>query len=156
MIWNGGLYHSIGKGAALKIFRKKVYLSNLGNLGVPVSVVLKQTIKFLLHCYNQGDKETMTEARQYMSRSIIARSIGGAPKLQKLAPTTASYKENILRAHLQTAIWLSATRSTPPTVDYGEYGWIEEDHSYVPVPVPSDTQVIPYDLQRIIICVKNC
>jgi len=72
-----------------------------------------------------------------------------------LPPTESSLKENILRAHYQTAIWKSCTAQDPPTEDPQEFGWyFSSSGLLLPKMLHDDSVVAPSELLNMIRC--NC
>jgi len=94
----------------------------------------------------------MTEARQKSWSSKVSRTIGGAPKLQTLPPTTEAFTENVRRAHLQVAIWRHAGEANPPPLDPVHFGWQRDGSSLKPVTLPEGVPTAPDDLLKVIKC----
>lgn len=76
------------------------------------------------------------------------------PDLKSLPPTTEAFELNVRRAHIQTAIWMSACEPEPPKFDPTLYGWKREDasKSLVPVLLPSTTALAPQEVLEMIHC----
>ena len=75
------------------------------------------------------------------------------PSLCSLPPTTAAFKENVKRAHLQAAIWIKATED-PPNVDPTKYGWDKNEEFKVLLPstLPSSEKVAPEEVMKVLCC----
>ena len=87
------------------------------------------------------------ECRVKMWRSKTGKSGASSVKLCSIPPTTDAFTENVLRCHLQVAIWKAALLEAPPDIDSTKYGW-ELDHLGILVPrtVPSSTLSAPPDV----------
>ena len=148
-------YHGIGKGCALKVLRSHQYsLSCLGEPTSHLDDVLRQATPFILACYGQSGCHSITEARQKVWTSKVARSTASAPKLCSLPPTNEAFKQNVARAHLQLAVWRYALQPNPPELDPTTHGWTLEGKSLVPTTVPDDVPLAPSDVLKLIKC--NC
>ena len=79
----------------------------------------------MLACYGQS-YHSMTGAWEKVWTSRVGQSIAGAPKLTTLPPTNEVLGENVVRAHLQVAIWRHALESDPLSLHPTSYGWEEK------------------------------
>ncbi len=148
-------YFGIGKGIALKVLRSgKHSISYLGNTDVQLLDVTTQAQEFILACYNQSGSTSMTEARQKVWSNKVGGKKAGAPKLCSLPPTNEACMQNILRAHLQVAIWRHSLEPNPPDLDPTLYGWSREENSMSlsPNTVSEGTPLAPTDLLKLIRC----
>ena len=135
----------IGKAKALKVLKTgKFKLNLLGVIDSSVSDVEHQALQFMLACYGQSNCRTLTEARQKMWTPKVGRSKAAAPSLCSLPPTTESFSQNIVRAHLQLAIWLNALELDPPKLDPTPYGWSKDggSNSLSPTTVANGVELI--------------
>ena len=117
------MLYGIAKGKMLSAVKDKCHsLAFLGHLASDFDEVMKQATAFITSCYSVKDVNNMTEARlKLWNRRAMKNTAKKAPPLCSLPPTTAAFKENVKRAHLQAAIWISAT-GDPPNVVPTEYG----------------------------------
>ena len=96
----------------------------------------------------------MTDTRIAVWKQKMCRGVLDPPKLCSLPPTSAAFMENVLRAHLQVAIWYSATLGDPPSLNPLDYGWSQKHPAsdlLVPTLVPPGTVLA---LVKVIKC--NC
>ncbi len=77
-----------------------------------------------------------------------------APELKTLPPTTEAFEQNVLRAHIQTAIWKSTNEPDPPQLNPTEYGWTRDEakKSLNPVMVPSEVKMAPPEVLELVRC----
>ena len=123
-------YHGIGKGVALKVLRSETLsLSKVGDMTLSVEEALEQSTSFMLSYYGHPECSSLTDARQKIWSRKVSRSIGAAPKLQRLPHTNEAFTENVARAHLQVPIWKQALELNPPNVVLG--------HTVALVPLPA-------------------
>ena len=137
-------YHGIRKGVALKVLRSETLsLSKVGGM-----------TSFMLSCYDHPECSSLTNARQKIWSRKVSRSIGAAPKLQSLPPTNEAFTENVVRAHLQVAIWKQALELNPPNVDHLTHEWTRHDGStsLTPTTVPDNVPLAPDDILKMIKC----
>ena len=139
----------IGKATGLKVLKSgKHELNMLGNIGNNIesfSGVLDQAASFMLACYSQSKCASLTEARQKAWTEKVGRKKASAPAIASLPPTDESFKQNVLRAHLQVATWLHALDMHPPTLQPTNYGWRKDENSNIltPTTVSSEVAVVP-------------
>jgi hypothetical protein len=77
-----------------------------------------------------------------------------APELRSPPPSTVAFKENVMWAHIQTAICKSALESEPSALDPAAYGW-ESDKGVrwmFPVTLPPNVSVTPPEVLDMIKC----
>ena len=96
----------------------------------------------------------MSDVRYHVWSVKVGKKTTASPKLQVLPPTTESFMENVKRAHLQLAIWLSADTTNPPSLNPAEYGWIRDEPSkcLLPVLLPPGKAAAPDELLKMIRC----
>ena len=58
-----------------------------------------------------------------------------APKLKSLPATIEVLRENIKRAHLQSAVWRSSDAVDPPSMDPYDHGWYKDEEARCMLPV---------------------
>jgi hypothetical protein len=116
--------------------------------------MLQEATVFILACYSQTGKKTLTEARTDVWKTKMRKSALEPPKLCSLPPTSAAFRENALRAHYQVAVWRNALQTHPPLLDPTHHGWshIEGSTRITPTIVPLDTPLAPEDLLKVIKC----
>lgn len=145
--------YNIGKGKALKALKTRKYpLDSLGNISSSIDRVLKQATQFMLACYSHPECSSLTEARQKIWSTKVASQIASAPKLQSLPPTNEAFLQNVLRAHLQVAIWRKSADRHPPNLNPEDYGFVREGNSLRPMTVASDVALVPEDLLKVVKC----
>ena len=57
------------------------------------------------------------------------KNITEASPQKSIPPTSEAFRENVLRAHVQIAVWKSALHPDPPSFDPTEYGWSSDEPS---------------------------
>ena len=80
------------------------------------------------------------------------KNITAAPELKTVPPTTEAFRENVLRAHIQIAIWKSAHDPDPPSLDPTEYGWVRDEatKTLTPRTLPLDVALAPSNILELI------
>lgn len=119
--------------------------------------VITEATMFCAACYGVRGPSVanMSEVRyQVWTSKMRKRNITSAPKLHTLPPTSESFAENVKRAHLQAAVWLSADSGDPPVIDPTELGWTRDEPSrcLVPVSLPPNRPTAPDELLKMICC----
>ena len=148
----------IGKATGLKVLRSGKYdlnmLGNISNNISPFSRVLDQATRFMLACYGQSTCGSLTEARQKTWTEKVGKKKACAPAIASLPPTDESFKQNVMRAHLQVATWLHALHMHPPPLKPTDYGWTKEEFSdaLTPTTVESDIALVPQEILKLIRC----
>ena len=135
-------FRGIGKLKALKVLRS----------GVEFSLALDQSKCFMLSCYGQSQCLSLTEARTATWTEKVGKRKYSAPELASLPPTDESFKQNMLRAHLQTAIWLNAFHLNPPSLQPTDYGWTKQENGLIPTTIGQDIEMAPRELLQLIKC----
>lgn len=113
---------------------------------------IHQSTRFLLSCYGFPNCKTLSEAREKSWTRKISRSTASAPKLESLPPTTETFRENAMRAHLQVSWWKSATLAALPDHDACQFGWTLEDGQYRPTQMQPRLATMPPELMKIMKC----
>ena len=77
-----------------------------------------------------------------------------APSLASLPPTKESYVLNVKRGHYQCALWKYALCIDPPSVAVTDFEYLrnEEEMILEPVMLPSDVDVIPQTIRKMLSC----
>ena len=77
-----------------------------------------------------------------------------ASRLKTVPPTSEAFKENVLRAHFQVAVWKSAPEPDPPSLDPKEYGWVRDEvtKTLTPRTLPSDVALAPPQVLELLRC----
>ena len=149
-------FYGIGKGKALKVLKSGNYkLSLIGDTGLPMAQygkLIEEASRFLLACYNLLEAPNLTAARKLAWRAKIAKRISEPPKLCTLPPTSESFEQNALRAHLQVATWKEALDPNPTLLDPKLHGWSCLDTMLSPTMVRDDTFLTPPELLAVIKC----
>ena len=127
--------YGIGKTTAINTLRTGKYpLDALGNISSSVEEVMSQATAFMLYCYGHPECSSLTEARQKIWSAKVASNVASAPKLKSLPPTNESFLQNVLRAHLQVAVWRNCADRNPPDLDPEYHGFVKDGDSLKPVP----------------------
>ena len=145
----------IGKVTGLKVLKTGIYRLNLlGDTESSISDVEEQAVQFMLACYGQSTCRSLTEARQKMWTVKVGRSKAAMPALCYLPPTSESFRQNILRAHLQMKIWLNSLESQPPDLDPTSYGWSKDKGTKAlsPTTVAVGVNLVPEEILKLIKC----
>ncbi len=150
--------HHIGKATALKVLKTGNYpLSQIGDDKADINSFIAQATHFVCAAYGKTVESctSMTDCRVKLWRLKTARNGATSVKLCSLPPTSDAFRENVLRCHMQVAIWKSALEESPPKMDPIKYGW-ELDHQGIllPRPLPADATFAPADILQLIRC--NC
>ena len=84
-------------------------------------------------------------ALNYGKKKMGKKNITAAPALKTIPPTTEAFRENVLRAHVQTAVWKSAPLPDPPSFEPTDYGWSREESTktLIPKTLPPDVALAP-------------
>ena len=129
-------------------------LSKVGDITIPVQDSLGQSTSSIVSCYGHPESASLTDARQKIWSLRVSRSIGAAPKLQILPPTNEAFVENVVRAHLQEAIWKQAQQRNPPNIDPLMHGGTQREGStsLTPTTVANDVTIASDELLKMIKC----
>ena len=129
-------------------------LTYVGDISRVLSEVTAQATPLILACYGQAKFTSLTGPRQQMWANKVDLGMAGAPKLTSLPPTNEAFNENVVRTHLQVAVWRNALQPDPPAIDPTAFGWSlqEGSNTLIPTPLPSDTLQAPNDLQKLLRC----
>ena len=151
--------HGIGKGTALKVLRAGHTLKLLGQEDASITSVFTEANSFLAACYGYPQEANMNELRFAIWSSKMANSkLNSAPQLKILPPTNVVFEQQMLRAHLQAAIWMASLKSSPPGFDPLAYGWSKDEHHgrLVPVGIPRNTAAAPKEIMKMITMRCSC
>ena len=142
----------IGKKKALNALKKGKLLSLLGDISVTFDAIVEECCIFIGTCYGVEKYSTMTMARYMLWNKKIANK--SAPQLKSLPPTIDVLKENIKRAHYQTAIWKHSDKLDPPPLDPSNFGWYKDEDTrcLLPVMLPPGVKVAPQEVLKLIRC----
>ena len=116
--------------------------------------VIAEATSFIAECYDSKKLNTLSEVWLDVWSSKMPKShITSASNLKVLPPTSAAFEPNVLRDHIQTAIWKSGNQSGPPDLE-PTYGWTREEASKSPVPVtiPPNLALAPSEVLLMIHC----
>jgi len=82
------------------------------------------------------------------------KNITAAPPLKSIPPTREAFRENVLRAHVQVAVWRSAPQPDPPSFDPTDYGWSRDEttKTLTPKTLPPDVAIAPPDILELLRC----
>ena len=75
-------------------------------MAASVTQLTKEAKAFIAPCYGMKNFSSMTGCRQRVWAQKTGKAT--APRLCSLPPTTESFHENVLRAHLQVENWPAA------------------------------------------------
>ena len=138
------------------VFFNPEILSPIGDVTAEMNNVLEAGSQFMLACYGKAYFTTcssVTEARVKVWRKKIAV---GPVKLCELPPTNEAAAENIKRAHLQVAHWMTALSGVPPSLNPLHYGFeaqqTEKGPIFTPLPVPHGIKDAPDIVRELIHC----
>ena len=113
---------------------------------------------FILHCYGQHRKSTLTEASKRGWKDLVVRASfkdkQRSPGLKCLLLTEEASYENVKRAYLQMSIWLVACELCPLGLQSKEYGWLKDPvcNELIPTIVSSGVELIPEHILKISRC----
>ena len=148
--------YGLGKATVLKKLSEEDHdLSLIGDSTLqPESygIMVQQATRFILSCYGQSQAQSLTDARKKSWRKKMAKCIADTPKLCRLPPTTEAALENILRAHLQTAVWKGALEADPPKLDPLKHGWTLVGEVMTPKLIADGVPLTPPKLLALIKC----
>ena len=129
-------------------------LTALGSIEASTSDVVAQGTRFISACYAQEASE-MTKCRQKVwQKRTGVNTIVSASELKSLPPTSDSFHYHMLRAHIQTIIWLSIMELHPPHLDPFLYGWeIDPSGTFLIPKISTDgVSMAPDDILKLIKC----
>ena len=106
-----------------KLKSSTISLQSLGNLN-ETHQAIQQGLCFTCLLYGSS-QETDPGALRFKewTHALMSNTSTSAPMLARLPAPKPAAVQNILRAHLQVAVWLSACPESPPSVDVEMYGW---------------------------------
>ena len=97
----------------------------------------------------------MSEVRREVWSRRMGRKTGTkVPELRSPPPSSAAFKENVMRAHIQTAISKSALESESSALDPAEYGWERDERvrCMFLLTLPPNVSVAPSEVLEMIKC----
>lgn len=151
-------FYNIGKQTVINVLKSGTSpLSELSNPNSSTDAVLEQASKFMMSCYVRDGGSNFTDmktARHFLWAKKLGKCTTAIPQLCSLPPTMESLQENVKRAQLQLAIWLSALLDSPPALDPAQYGWCKEEgcKAWQPVTVAEGVRLAPEELLKLIKC----
>ena len=121
-------YFGVGKGTVIKILKQLRHdLSVIGNINAPIEDIIHQANAFISACYRVNDSNNMTSTRLivWTKKNGKNQSSTSTINLTALLPTSEVYRENALRAHLQTITW-RGVNNDPKGLNPENFGWKKE------------------------------
>ena len=146
-------YFGIGKGKVIKVLREGCELTQIGQMDASIDDVVLQATRFISSCYGIKDTENMTETRIKVWAKKHGQKKLRSLNLASLPPTTASFIENIKRAHFQAIMWKNVD-NYPQFIDPEHFGWEkkEESKSLSPRYFQNSTKPAPDYILNLIRC----
>ena len=138
--------HTYGKSTVFKKLKEGHTFQHLGDLSAPLDDALAEATVFITSCYGTKERNDLSQARvDLWSKKMGKKNITAAPPLKSIPPTSEAFRENVLRAHVQIAVWKSALDPDPPSFDPTEYGWSRDETSKTLTPrtLPADVPLAP-------------
>ena len=152
-----GQCYDIGKSTAINLLLVGNKLDKFGDIEAETEELIAKATNFIGTYY--GSKKTgiqnMSDVRQDIcSIKTAEKKSTSAPGTRILRPTTEAFQQNVLRAHVQTAIWKAAWRSEPPALDPTSYGWEHDKPSKTLTPkmLPTSCALSPPEVLEMIRC----
>lgn len=145
----------IGKSTAIKTLKSGLTLRKLGCQEELIADIIAEATKFVASCYGFPRETDMTTLRyKVWTAKMGNHKLNTAPELRVLPPTSETFKEHVLRSHLQAAIWRSYIDANPPQMDPTHYGWTPDvnTQTLVPVAMPPAVSPAPVDVLKMIKC----
>ena len=96
---------------AAKIHQKNKHISLVTDALRTILSCVKHLVHYCNICFLM-DCPKITPITQ-MSKKMGTKHITAAPELKTVPPTSETFKENVLRAHFQVAVWKSAPEPDP-------------------------------------------
>ena len=125
------------KGTAVKALEADHSLRKFGEVDVCIEVVAEATA-FIVACCGSKKRNSVPDVRKDVCATKMGKpKVTTTPNLKVLPPATEAFEQNVRRAHIQTAIWKSAVKSEPPTLDPTKYGWARDEASRSLIPIVS-------------------
>ena len=147
--------HGIGKGTVINKLKQGHTFQYLGDLNSSFDDVMVEAVKFISACYGSKERDDMSQIRvDLWSKRMGKKNITAAPPLKSIPPTMEAFKENVLRAHVQVAVWKSATQPDPLSFDPTEYGWSRDESTktLTPKTLPQDVALAPPEVLELLRC----
>jgi len=108
-----------------------------------------EATKFIGACYGSKETDDLSQIRvDLWSKKMGKKNITADPPLKSIPPTREAFRENVLRAHVQVAVWRSAPQSEPPSFDPTDYGWSRDEttKTLTPKTLPPDVAIAPPEI----------
>jgi len=147
--------HGIGKGTAINKLKEGYTFGRLGDLDSSADEALIEATRFIGACYGSKSKDDLSEIRiEIWSKKMGKNDITTAPELKTVPPTSEAFRENVLRAHIQTAVWKSALEPDPPFINPTEYGWVRDEatKTLTPRTLSPDVALAPPEVLELVDC----
>ena len=147
--------YGIGKGTVLKVVNSNVKLNTLGQTTEDLDTILRDATKFIACCYGSRENKSMSDARyEVWTTKMANKRIKTAPPLKTLPPTTEAFRQHVLRAHLQAAIWRAALKADPPDLSPVDFVWSLDQATkcFDPIHLPSNIKAAPADVLEMTRC----
>ena len=109
-----------------------------------------EAAEFIAACYGNKERNSMFDVRKDVGATKMGKpkvTTTSDPKV--LSPTTEAFEQNV-----QTAIWKSAVKLEPPTLDPTKYGWARDEasRSLTPVMLPPNVALTLSEVLEMIRC----
>ena len=106
--------------------------SELAKVGdVDYSAALNAARKLIVSLYDL--KKKFVSCHENLHKLILKLATSKGTSLVRLPPSEPSLHQNVLRASLQTKIWLSSNIAKPPPLSLYDYGWRKDAAGPLPV-----------------------
>ena len=147
--------HGIGKCTVINKLKDGFTFQYFGDLNSSEDDVIAEATKFIGSCYGSKHVEDMSQLRvDLWSKKMGKKNITAAPHLKSLPPSSEAFRENVLRAHVQIAVWKSAACPDPPAFEATEYGWSRDESTKTlrPITIPSNVALAPPEVLELLRC----
>ena len=116
---------------------------------------IQQGLRFTCLLYGSS-QETDPRALRFKkwTHALMSNTSTSAPMIARLPATKPAAVQNILCAHLQVAVWLSACSESPSSVDVVMYGWEKYllNRCLIPVGLPKGIAYMPGAVMNLTKC----
>ena len=123
----------IGKKSVFKLLKSSsaelVGLSQLGNSDIDTSICVARKLVSKLYDPKGKYKSSHHDLNKLRVRLATSKDCS----LVRLPPSEASFKQHVLRASIQTKIWMTSHQAKPPIGSPYEYGWKKSCNGPTPV-----------------------
>ena len=147
--------HGIGKGTVINKLKQGHTFQHLGDLNSSLEDVMEEATKFIGACYGSKERDDMSQIRvDLWTKKMGKKNITAAPPLKTIPPTSDAFRENVLRAHVQIAVWKSAPQPDPPPFDPTDFGWFRDESTktLTPKTLPPDVALAPREVLEMLRC----